>query len=162
MWKKITAGTLVVAMSSSLVGCFGSFHATKSVYNFNRSVSYHKWVREGIFLGMVIIPVYELATLLDAVILNSLEFWTGRNPIAKAGDQFRVDGKDGSYAVSTLKADGSFDIVAVEANGVVHRYSAIKNGDQMQVRNEAGDLLASQSIAMTSLTVAANAMPIVQ
>lgn len=156
MLKKSIVVTLALALSTSLVGCFGSFRATKAVYNFNRSVHPNKWVREGVFLGMVIIPVYGLATLLDAVIVNSIEFWTGRNPIAKAGDQYRVDGKDGSYAISTLNANGSFDIVAVEANGIEHRYTAEKNGDTLQVRNEAGDLLASQLLAATSLMLAGN------
>jgi hypothetical protein len=34
-----------------------------------------------VFLGMVILPVYELATLADVLVLNSIEFWTGNNPV---------------------------------------------------------------------------------
>lgn len=162
MLKKSVVVALVVAMSTSLVGCFGSFRATKAVYSFNRSVHYHKWIREGVFLGMVIIPVYELAALFDAVIGNSIEFWTGRNPIAKAGDQYRVDGKDGSYVMSTLQADGSFDIVAVEANGISHHYTAEKNGDTLQIRDQTGDLLASQSLAVTSLMMASNTVSVLR
>jgi len=30
---------------------------------------------------LVIVPVYQLAALADAVIVNSIEFWTGKNPM---------------------------------------------------------------------------------
>lgn len=140
MFKKTLVMALVVMMS----GCFGSFKATRNVYHFNKTVHPNEWVQEGVFLGMVIIPVYGIATLLDAVIFNSVEFWTGRNPIAKAGDQQRVDGEDGSYAVSTLKADGSFDVVAVEANGTRHFFNLQKEANRLVARDVAGKVLASQ------------------
>ena len=33
------------------------------------------------FIVFVWVPVYELATLGDALVFNSIEFWTGENPI---------------------------------------------------------------------------------
>lgn len=32
-------------------------------------------------MGMFIIPVYPLFTLADLLVLNSIEFWSGKNPI---------------------------------------------------------------------------------
>jgi hypothetical protein len=154
MWKKSVAVAMVVAMTGSLVGCFGSFRATKNVYNFNRTVHPNAWVREGMFLGMVIIPVYPLATLFDALILNSLEFWTGRNPLAQAGDRHRVDGGDGSYAVSTLQADGSFAIEVVDAAGGRRDFNAQKTGDRIVVRDSAGQVLVSQVMLPATLAMA--------
>ncbi len=47
----------------------------------------NKFVKELVFLGLVILPVYEISILVDAFILNTLEFWTGSNPMAlKPGD----------------------------------------------------------------------------
>lgn len=157
MYRKAVAAVVVVAMTGSLAGCFGSFRATKNVYNFNRTVHPNPWVREGMFLGMVIIPVYPLATLFDALILNSLEFWTGRNPLARAGDQYRVDGEDGSYAVSTLHADGSFAIEVVDADGGRRYFTARKSGDRIVVRDSAGRVLASQVMQPVTLALAATA-----
>lgn len=142
MLKKLICGVLIV----SLTGCFGGFRATKAVHEFNREVHPNKWVQEIVFLGLVIIPVYGLATLFDAIILNSIEFWTGDNPMAKAGDQKRVDGEDGSYAISTLQADGSVDISVVEANGTQHFMNVSRDGDKAVVRDMLGDVVAVSDV----------------
>ncbi len=80
-------GVLVLAASllASSTGCFGGFGLTRNVHKFNREVSPDKWVQELVFLGFVIIPVYGIATLADAIIFNSIEFWTGESPISDAG-----------------------------------------------------------------------------
>ena len=50
-------------------------------------MSNQKFVNELVFLGLCILPAYELCTLGDALIFNSIEFWGGQNPITmKAGD----------------------------------------------------------------------------
>ena len=43
------------------------------------------------------LPVYEVAALADILVLNSIEFWSGDNPVA-AGKKV-IDGKDGRYIV---------------------------------------------------------------
>ena len=85
--KKIIVLLLVVCFVT--VGCTGSFMLTKKVYNFHRQQE-GKWVDELVFLGVVIIPVYSLASLGDAIIFNSIEFWSGENPIKKAGNESSV------------------------------------------------------------------------
>src|SRR5262249_17916249 len=37
--------------------------------------------KEFVFFGMIIIPVYMLSALMDAFIFNSIQFWTGNNPV---------------------------------------------------------------------------------
>ncbi|MDD5656987.1 MAG: DUF3332 family protein [Elusimicrobia bacterium] len=78
MMKKVLPLVLALAVVSS--GCYGPFSLTKKLYKWNGDVG-GKWVNEGVFLGMVILPVYFFATLGDAVIFNSIEFWGGKNPI---------------------------------------------------------------------------------
>lgn len=65
-------------------GCFGSFQLTRKLYSFNKSVSPDKWVQELVFLGMNIVPVYSVVGLADALFANTVEFWTGTNPVASA------------------------------------------------------------------------------
>lgn len=65
-------------------GCIGSFQLTRKVYSWNKSVSSDKFVQELVFLGLNIVPVYGIATFADAVFANSVEFWTGTNPVASA------------------------------------------------------------------------------
>ncbi len=79
---KVVAITLLVSTSFMMSGCFGSFALVSKVHEFNGSVSNSKFVNELVFLGLCIIPVYELAALGDALIFNTIEFWGGNNPIA--------------------------------------------------------------------------------
>ena len=39
------------------------------------------------FLGCIILPAYTIATLGDALIFNSIEFWGGENPIKETASQ---------------------------------------------------------------------------
>ncbi|HEY2849436.1 MAG TPA: DUF3332 family protein [Gemmatimonadaceae bacterium] len=72
----LTAGSL---MGTS--ACFGSFNLTRKVYGFNKTASNDKFVRELLFLGMNIVPVYGVASFIDAVFVNTIEFWSGTNPV---------------------------------------------------------------------------------
>jgi hypothetical protein len=71
--------------------CFGSFQATKKVYAFNKGVG-DKWVVEVVFLAMNIVPVYSIAAFADAVVFNSIEFWTGENPMSSVSLSEQQDG----------------------------------------------------------------------
>jgi len=66
---------------TSFQGCIGNFVLTRKILNFNQRLG-SKWVNEIVFLIMVIIPVYGICILIDGIILNSVEFWTGSNPLA--------------------------------------------------------------------------------
>jgi hypothetical protein len=72
---------LVMVLTVVLAGCYGSFNLTKKLYKWNGDFSHQKWEKEGAFLGCAILPVYFFATLGDAVIFNSIEFWGGKNPV---------------------------------------------------------------------------------
>lgn len=73
-------------------GCFGSFNLTRKVWTFNKNVSDDKFVQELVFLAFAAIPVYSIAAGLDALIINSIEFWTGENPVSVAKATSREDG----------------------------------------------------------------------
>jgi hypothetical protein len=76
--KKILISVVLLAFLTT--GCTGSFNLTRKVYNFHRSQS-DKWADELCFLLVVLVPVYGIATFADAIVFNSVEFWTGDNPI---------------------------------------------------------------------------------
>ena len=40
-----------------------------------------QWGRELAFVGLYIIPVYPIATFGDLFVVNSIEFWSGENPM---------------------------------------------------------------------------------
>jgi hypothetical protein len=105
--KKVSISflALLVLITSSLTGCFGSFGLTKKIYNANKSVG-GKFVQTLVMYVFMIIPVYGIASFLDIVLFNLIEFWSGSNPLAmKAGQSetqmATIDGK--LYEITATK-----------------------------------------------------------
>lgn len=79
MLSLLSVSTLATGLGSS--GCFGGFALTKKLYEFNSAIS-GKWVRWLVFLLFFAFAVYAFASLIDALVLNSVEFWTGQRPLS--------------------------------------------------------------------------------
>jgi hypothetical protein len=78
MVKKIL---LIVLAATMLSGCMGHMALTQRVVKWNLKATESKWGREGIFVGLFIVPVYPICALLDMIIFNSIEFWSGENSL---------------------------------------------------------------------------------
>jgi len=124
-WRRTIALAVMLAVLPAVSGCFGSFHITRKVYNFNKSATPNKWVRWCLFMGMNIIPVYALATFADVFFANAVEFWTGSNPIVVKLEPQRAVGADGSVA-QLIPVDGGARIVVTETNGAVHEMTLLR------------------------------------
>ena len=81
MRRSHSIGVGLVAMALLLNGCYGPFNLTRRLYNWNGQAGTTKWEQEMVFLLLVALPVYELTALGDAIVFNSMEFWTGNNPV---------------------------------------------------------------------------------
>lgn len=94
MKKKFLSVALVCTLCGSMfmTSCIGSFQMTNKLLNWNRSIS-NKFINELVFVVFWILPVYEVSGLADFLVLNSIEFWSGTNPIACG--TFKIDGKNG-------------------------------------------------------------------
>jgi len=105
MKRKSLTLALTVLMSATVLfsSCIGSFRLTQSVHNWNQTVG-DKFVNELVFLMFCIVPVYEVSLFIDTVVLNSIEFWSGENPMS-AGETRVIDTEAGRYSV-TQTADG--------------------------------------------------------
>jgi hypothetical protein len=68
---------LAVTFSVTAAGCFGRFRAVNAVYDFNKSASSNAVVRSLLMWALVIIPVYEVSFLIDAIVLNVVDFFNG-------------------------------------------------------------------------------------
>jgi hypothetical protein len=102
----VTAGCLL-----GTSGCFGSFNLTRKLYGFNKSVSDDKFVQELVFLGLGLVQVYSIAAAIDAIVANSVEFWTGTNPINMAST-IKVD--NGTRIVRSYNAKDGVRIMTLE------------------------------------------------
>jgi len=118
----------IVALSvltTLLTGCYGKFALTRKVYQINGQVS-DKYLRSAVTWAFIIVPVYGVASFLDFVLFNTIEFWSGKNPVAQGE-------KDFHYA----EGDRRFDIHAVkEENRLSYRILQYQNGhfvDQVDI-----------------------------
>jgi hypothetical protein len=80
--KKLIAAA---ALTLGATGCLGPNNAFNSINNWNAEVSDSDVVNEALFIGMNIIPVYAFAYMGDVLIFNTVEYWSGGNPIDAAG-----------------------------------------------------------------------------
>lgn len=115
--KKILFTAVAASIMITQTGCFGSFELTKKIYEWNDSVSDSKFVKTLLFYAMNIIPIYGVASFLDVVIFNLIEFWGGSNPIAmEAGEveeQFMAF-KGQNYKLTATKNQMKFEKVNVD------------------------------------------------
>ena len=84
--KKRTILVLMVALLCSSVtftSCIGSFRLSNKVLSWNKQVSGSKFVNEVVFFCFWVLPVYEITTIADVLVVNSIEFWSGDNPLAE-------------------------------------------------------------------------------
>jgi hypothetical protein len=132
---------LVAAMCATSFSCYGSFNLVKKVYHFNGTVG-GKWVNELVFLVMNIVPVYGVAAFVDVVIINSIEFWTGNNPVtAENALPTNLKGDDGS-TITFNSTDKVMEIKRmIPGKGEVIYRVARENG-QSVVKDKDNNILA--------------------
>lgn len=104
MKKKSSTLLMAITMASSVLlsSCIGSFGLTNKLLDWNRNID-SKFVNELVFIAFWIVPVYEISAIADVLVLNSIEFWSGENPVADAGTIKTIDTKNGVYTVETQK-----------------------------------------------------------
>lgn len=71
----------LLAFSILASGCYGSFALTRKLHQFNGTIE-DRFARSLVTAGLVLI-VYYWTGLGDWIIFNSIEFWTGKNPISE-------------------------------------------------------------------------------
>lgn len=106
--KPILVAVLSIVLIVSMFGCFGNFALTRKVYNWNASVG-DKFVNNLVFWALLWIPVYSAASTIDLLILNTIEFWTGTNPMAmKANEE----------VIKYTQADGNTYKITIKQNNI--------------------------------------------
>ena len=129
---------LVAAVGALSAGCFGKFQLTRNLYAINQSID-EKYVRSAA-TWIFVIP-YALTGILDFVIFNVIEFWTGENPVGSA-PVTKVFAQGNGKAVLTLSRDGSATVAMIE------RYEGGRLVSTLQVRDDgAGKVTAVENAA---------------
>lgn len=143
VWRRVAAALLLTAFVPVASACFGSFQLTRKVYKFNKSVSPEKWVRWLVFLATNVVPVYGFSVLFDAIFANSVEFWTGSNPMTGAIEPQTVVGPNGELA-TLLPIEGGAQLTLVESEGTVHRMTLLREAPGVVTAYDADGVLVSR------------------
>ena len=147
--RLLLTGVVLTCFMTVSTACYGPFNLTKNVYHWNSNVKgsgevNSKWMREIVFFGMFIIPVYEFSLLLDTFIFNSIHFWTGDSPI-KSSDLHNDGERVAALGETTIRWTSTKDgaTVTYERDGVVERRATIVAGATgYRLIDENGSLLS--------------------
>lgn len=123
MFKKTKIALVFAAVATmfSLTGCLGdsnkkadTFACIKTVHKYNTGeISQNKWVNEILF----IIPggiCYGIGGFLDVIVFNSIQFWTGENPLLAQdvnGVEYQIAKTDTGVRVTNLSTNETADVV---------------------------------------------------
>ena len=122
-------------------GCTGSFNLTRKVYNWHRSQS-DKWSDEFGFLVCALIPIYGISTFADAIVFNSIEFWTGKNPVEMSSVEpttKQVKQGDSQATISYNRANQQLTIASADKPTV----TVEKEGNMMVTKDSSGKMLSA-------------------
>lgn len=144
MKKSFKFSALLLSATILLSSCIGSFGLTNKVKDWNDSLG-NKWVNELVFICMHIVPVYEVSIFVDAVVLNSIEFWTGNNPMAAnvgetnivkntAGEDIQITTTENGYNLSN--GEQEMQLVFDEAEKT---WSAVYDNESVKLMQFTGD-----------------------
>lgn len=140
--KQLKVATLLLAgtlLTSSCVGSFSLFHKLAA---WNKHATKNKFLNELIFL--VISPAYAICGLADVLVINSIEFWTGDNPVAnRVGKTRNIKGSDGlMYAVKYL--ENGYEITNPQGKITYFTYNKAENSWYMQAEGQERKLIEFQ------------------
>ena len=80
-----------------------------------------------------------VAYLADALVINSIEFWSGSNPMANVGDVKKVKGENGNYMVKILEngysitKEGETASMDLIYNKEANTWNVVANGENAEL-----------------------------
>lgn len=136
--KKLVAGFVVLTFL--FAGCTGSFSITKKLYGFHRAQD--KWIDETVFLVCVILPVYGVTLLVDGLVVNSIEFWTGDNPVASNNPEpvSIAKGKDTEAVLNYDRSRGQVLLSILKDNNDIRNFTFEKTAHGVVARDSSGQI----------------------
>lgn len=129
------AAILLAGVSMTFTSCIGSFALTNKVLAWNKQVG-NKFVNEIVFFAFCLVPVYEVTSLADLFVVNSIEFWSGTNPVTASTKV--VDTEHGRYLI---ECDGKGYTVTLASTGEKTRLEFIEETQSWAIETKEGELV---------------------
>ena len=127
-----------------LGGCLEQNALFNKIQDWNVTASDEKFVNQGISFVFWWLPVYGLTLLGDIIIFNSVEFWTGENPISGQGARVTqrvktVEDGLGNRAELTLREDGTVEVTEFR-DGQTYHYLLVRSEGVVSVQGNSPSL----------------------
>jgi hypothetical protein len=146
--------SVTVIIVPALAQCYGGFVLTRKWHGFISGIN-NKWLRWIVFLITCI--VYGITIWVDAIIFNSIEFWSGSNPMAHSdfdenGQFVKVEERSGEKVVFTYRDYGEQLRIDMYKDG---RYK----GNLVLLRAEPGQFYSERDGRLLPVDVSEDATP---
>jgi hypothetical protein len=129
------------------VGCIGNFALSAKVRKFNLEQTQDRWGREILFVVLYVIPVYPISGLADIIVFNSIEFWSGKNPIDGSRSvtplamRREIETEDGRRVIMSMRSDDSIDVAVESVDGEQHLLNLTRAHGHVVARDASGAVL---------------------
>lgn len=151
LYTKVLALMLVMGVGyASFMHCYGSFPLVRTIYKFNGSIGDSSKaggiLRSIVMLLLAFFPVYGFSFFIDAILFNTIEFWTGKkmdfsgipqNDILELkeeeGKLVILDKRNGIQFYAFQERPGQFFI---KEDGIYKPVNVEVQGDMIQVKVE--------------------------
>ena len=127
--KKVSI-VLSLAAVMFLSACMGQMGVSKKLTGFNLKAVDNRYGRAGTYL--LLSPVYAITAAADLIVFNSIEFWTGKNPITGKSPALVDTPVDTWMKVNDQLPKGATD-VPLSFNGKTIEKTRVKNIDKENI-----------------------------
>jgi len=142
--KKVVCAAVLAAFTCfSLGGCYGSYALFNKVHKWNGRIG-DKWINSVVHF-VIVGPVYTLCMFGDFLIFNTIEFWTGSNPIAM-GDTYQETDKYGNQVYAMKNPDGTLSVKLADAGGNKVDFMLERNGNVVKMIDSEGIVIAQHVV----------------
>ena len=137
--------TLLCAGMIVLSGCYGKNACFNKLHDWNGTLG-DKWINSIVHFILFWLPVYGICLfLVDGLVLNTIEFWTGSNPLA-SGDSYVEKDAQGNTIAAVKNEDGSMSVELTTAKGEKANLTLQRDENVVRALDNEGNVVAQYEI----------------
>jgi hypothetical protein len=137
--------TLLCAGMIVLSGCYGKNACFNKLHDWNGTLG-NKWINSIVHFFLNVFPVYMICLgLVDGLVLNTIEFWTGSNPLA-GGDSYYEKDAQGNSIAAVKNEDGSMTVEMTTAAGEKATMTLQRDENVIRALDAEGNVIAQREL----------------